>query len=582
MSIPTLTSSSWGTGTSISKTLTINGDESSIINVQYSVYSHEVLLLTREAHFNYTDKNVVPRTIYENKPAIATLTEYELLLESSDLSKSTLFDSLFVIHIVDSDDSLSQQLGVAYLSRPQADTTKLLEMIHELLSFRHTSDEYIAEIIKNKFSDETHLPELPSAIAIIETSSSEPLSSSSIESPPETTLAFCSDSLDNDHNGLIDCDEPLCLNFSVCSESGTDFCQDQLDNDNDSFIDCLDDECALESHCLNESSALSSAVSSSLSSSTISSSSALVSSSSLSSSLYSSSSLFSSSARSSSVSSSLVVSSSSSLYSSSIEIPTNVENTDALCSDRRDNDSDGLIDCEDVDCALTYVCSEKDYRNCSDGLDNNYNGYIDCDDPECTPLDICKWFPSDANALDYYHCFENGTDLEAVPCIQEFDNSTTSNFNTYTKNLQGDVALTLLSDNNSDLASKCQLCMENDPLKITNAELIYRLGTRSSTTKVDVSLATLTPSTNGNSYIVFDFYTNNTFQSDYSLIEIWESDPKAFVLDILRLWNTDSSYVVEYEHPHWAAGVMSFPTNEELVDWTLRSAYCNHALCLTD
>ena len=49
------------------------------------------------------------------------------------------------------------------------------------------------------------------------------------------------------------------------------------------------------------------------------------------------------------------------------------------CTDGIDNDSDGLLDCEDGDCAEDSVCLE----DCTDGIDNDNNGLTDRLDPYC-------------------------------------------------------------------------------------------------------------------------------------------------------------------------------------------------------
>ncbi|MBN1337307.1 MAG: putative metal-binding motif-containing protein [Deltaproteobacteria bacterium] len=46
-----------------------------------------------------------------------------------------------------------------------------------------------------------------------------------------------------------------------------------------------------------------------------------------------------------------------------------------------DNDCDGLVDCEDADCASDYACWEG--ANCTDGIDGDGDGLVDCDDDDC-------------------------------------------------------------------------------------------------------------------------------------------------------------------------------------------------------
>ncbi|MBK9368745.1 MAG: putative metal-binding motif-containing protein [Deltaproteobacteria bacterium] len=49
------------------------------------------------------------------------------------------------------------------------------------------------------------------------------------------------------------------------------------------------------------------------------------------------------------------------------------------CEDGLDNDSDGLMDCEDADCSADAACIE----DCGDKLDNDADGALDCWDDEC-------------------------------------------------------------------------------------------------------------------------------------------------------------------------------------------------------
>lgn len=60
----------------------------------------------------------------------------------------------------------------------------------------------------------------------------------------ETTPVLCSDEIDNNANGLLDCQESECLKFSVCSLEDTAVkCSDGVDNDGDGKADCNDSDC---------------------------------------------------------------------------------------------------------------------------------------------------------------------------------------------------------------------------------------------------------------------------------------------------------------------------------------------------
>lgn len=54
--------------------------------------------------------------------------------------------------------------------------------------------------------------------------------------------------------------------------------------------------------------------------------------------------------------------------------------TEGDCSDGADGDADGLLDCEDDDCAGESACVETE---CLDGADNDSDGYFDCADADC-------------------------------------------------------------------------------------------------------------------------------------------------------------------------------------------------------
>ena len=64
------------------------------------------------------------------------------------------------------------------------------------------------------------------------------------------------------------------------------------------------------------------------------------------------------------------------------------EASDEACSDGVDNDDNGFSDCEDFNCnqnPFVTVCGEREntYERCTDGLDNDQNNFVDCDDTAC-------------------------------------------------------------------------------------------------------------------------------------------------------------------------------------------------------
>jgi hypothetical protein len=60
---------------------------------------------------------------------------------------------------------------------------------------------------------------------------------------PEDTAAACSDGVDNDADGFVDCNDFNCAPFCP-GENTPGACSDGLDNDADGFVDCADFDCA--------------------------------------------------------------------------------------------------------------------------------------------------------------------------------------------------------------------------------------------------------------------------------------------------------------------------------------------------
>jgi hypothetical protein len=73
--------------------------------------------------------------------------------------------------------------------------------------------------------------------------------------PTETTEVTCTDGLDNDCDGAIDCADSDCASDPACGGGCTPTeptemtCNDGLDNDCDGFVDCADSDCAADPAC---------------------------------------------------------------------------------------------------------------------------------------------------------------------------------------------------------------------------------------------------------------------------------------------------------------------------------------------
>ena len=84
------------------------------------------------------------------------------------------------------------------------------------------------------------------------------------------------------------------------------------------------------------------------------------------------------------------------------------------CWDGRDNDGDGMVDCDDPECATDINCLREE--NCGDGLDDEPDGWIDCADPDCfgeaphctTETDCADWYDNDLDSL---------TDCDDPDCV---------------------------------------------------------------------------------------------------------------------------------------------------------------------
>src|SRR4029079_15015766 len=54
---------------------------------------------------------------------------------------------------------------------------------------------------------------------------------------------LCSDGIDNNCNGFVDCGDPGCFGSRACIVAGREICNNGLDDDDDRLIDCADPNC---------------------------------------------------------------------------------------------------------------------------------------------------------------------------------------------------------------------------------------------------------------------------------------------------------------------------------------------------
>ncbi len=84
--------------------------------------------------------------------------------------------------------------------------------------------------------------------------------------------------------------------------------------------------------------------------------------------------------------------------------------TTEICNDGKDNDCDKQIDCQDPDCVLAANCKPTGGCTpqfpyfveafCNDGKDNDCDGKIDCDDPDCKAPGQCGCAARETNCSD--------------------------------------------------------------------------------------------------------------------------------------------------------------------------------------
>ncbi len=133
---------------------------------------------------------------------------------------------------------------------------------------------------------------------------------------PDNAETDCSNGLDDDDDGSTDCLDRDCADSAECT--GVEVCDDGTDNDEDGLTDCNDSDCADDASC------------------------------------------------------------------------TGIE----ICDDGTDNDQDGYTDCNDSDCSASAYCNGPEI--CDDGVDNDQDGYTDCGDTDCATEPGCA--PADCVA----------------------------------------------------------------------------------------------------------------------------------------------------------------------------------------
>ena len=182
----------------------------------------------------------------------------------------------------------------------------------------------------------------------------------------------CNNGLDDDADGLVDCDDPDCVDSDACP--GIEICTNGIDDDGDGAVDCADSDCAgdpncippVEANCINN--------------------------------IDDDGDGFIDCADSDCL----------------LDPNCNIPGTETNCANGIDDDADGAIDCDDSDCTLDPNCNVVGFEtSCTDGVDNDLDGAIDCDDGDCASFPGCV-NPPETNC-------DNGIDDDADGWTDCFD-----------------------------------------------------------------------------------------------------------------------------------------------------------------
>lgn len=177
----------------------------------------------------------------------------------------------------------------------------------------------------------------------------ESCSSCSIDCGSCGGTEICDDVIDNDADGSIDCGDTDCAPDGRCRPETS--CDDAIDNDSDGGIDCGDADCAsnpaCDAGCADPCDPAGGCYDN------------------------------------------CACNPSDPICAGAIEV----------CGNVIDDDTDGLADCADSDCAADPACESE--GDCDDAVDNDADGDIDCGDGDCFDDPSCDWGCEDPNACNY-------------------------------------------------------------------------------------------------------------------------------------------------------------------------------------
>ena len=95
------------------------------------------------------------------------------------------------------------------------------------------------------------------------------------------------------------------------------------------------------------------------------------------------------------------------------------------CTNGKDDDGDGQVDCGDSDCLGDIGCGHEKETACTNGKDDDEDTFIDCADYDCKPTAACNGKEDCKNGLDddgdkFIDCNDNDC-LSDAKCLESFE-----------------------------------------------------------------------------------------------------------------------------------------------------------------
>ncbi len=166
--------------------------------------------------------------------------------------------------------------------------------------------------------------------------------------PPRPEI--CDDGIDNDRDGSTDCNDYDCRNDAACSgtapEPLSEICDNYIDDDNNGLADCNDPACFTYSACSSKTEICNNYIDDD--------------------------------------GNGLADCNDPSCFTSSA-----CSSKTEICDNYIDDDGNGLADCNDPACFTSSACSSKT-EICGNNMDDDSNGKVDCEDPACAGHSSCS------------------------------------------------------------------------------------------------------------------------------------------------------------------------------------------------